>query len=211
MLMYRNLVLSILACLCFELEAQDNRLVQLSGIVFSKDNNHLKVLPYAEVSINNTYRAVYGNEYGFYSIAAQRGDTIKYNYLSYKESEFVIPADYGDDKISLNQELIRDTIFLPKAIINPWPDKNHFRPEFLAMDVEQSMQEIANANLARDKIRELMTLMPSDGQANVSLYLNQQAQKYYYQGQIPPQKFLSPLAWIEFFKAWKRGDFKKRK
>ena len=38
-----------------------------------------------------------------------------------------------------------------------------------------------------------------------------QAVKYYYAGQVPPQNIFNPAAWGEFIKAWKRGDFKKKK
>ena len=203
------LILSLSSVL--NLSAQDNSLVQLSGIIYTRDDNKIKTLPYAEISIRNTFRVVYGNESGFFSIPAQRGDTIDINYLSYVSESFIIPNDFQDDKISLNQLMNRDTIFLPRAVIHPWPDKEHFKPEFLAMDVEETMQDIANANLAQDKIREMMLMSRRDGQENVSLYLSQQAQKYYYAGQIPPQKIFSPGAWIEFFRAWKRGDFKKKK
>ncbi|MEP7196892.1 MAG: carboxypeptidase-like regulatory domain-containing protein [Saprospiraceae bacterium] len=210
--MYKYFILiCCLSSLTYGIHAQDNRLVQVSGIVFNVEDSKIKVLPYAEVSIMNSYRAVYADDKGFYSIAAQRGDTLSFNYLSYEEEKFIIPMDYFPDMITLNQVLKRDTIYLPKALINPWPDKNHFRPEFLAMNVEESMQEIAMANLAQDRIRELMTLTARDGQENASFYLRQQAEKYYYAGQIPPQRILSPGAWIEFFKAWKRGDFKRKK
>jgi hypothetical protein len=32
--------------------------------------------------------------------------------------------------------------------------------------------------------------------------------KLYYIGQLPPNNLLNPLAWAEFVKAWKNGDFK---
>ena len=37
------------------------------------------------------------------------------------------------------------------------------------------------------------------------------AGKTYYAGQIPPMNIFNPFAWAEFVKAWKRGDFKKKK
>jgi hypothetical protein len=37
------------------------------------------------------------------------------------------------------------------------------------------------------------------------------ANQLYYYKQAPPQNFLSPVAWMQFFDAWKRGDFKKKK
>ncbi|NOT37051.1 MAG: carboxypeptidase-like regulatory domain-containing protein [Saprospiraceae bacterium] len=190
---------------------QDNSLIQVSGIIYSIEADKIRPLPYGEVSIKNTFRVMYGNETAFYSIAAQRGDTLTFNYLSYEEEFFIVPQNYKGDLITLNVKLKQDTIYLPKAIIQAWPSKEHFRPEFLAMEVEESMYQIAMANLAKDRIQELMLLTSKDGTENASLYLSQQAQKYYYAGQIKPMNIMSPLAWMEFFNAWKRGDFKKKR
>ena len=33
----------------------------------------------------------------------------------------------------------------------------------------------------------------------------------YYNGQTPPITVLDPIAWYHFVKAWRRGDFKKKK
>jgi hypothetical protein len=38
--------------------------------------------------------------------------------------------------------------------------------------------------------------------------MSQQAQYY---GSRQPMNILSPLAWAEFFEAWKRGDYRKKK
>jgi hypothetical protein len=53
--------------------------------------------------------------------------------------------------------------------------------------------------------------VPYDGRENADYYLRQQASSYYYIGQTPPMQIFSPIAWKEFFDAWKRGDFKKKK
>lgn len=193
------------------LKAQDNRLVQVSGIIYCLENDKVRILPFGEVSIHNTFRVMYGSETGFFSIAAQRGDTLSFNYLSYDEEIFVVPKDYPEESITLNVRLNQDTVYLPKAYIQAWPSKEHFRPEFLAMDVEESMYQIAMSNLAKDRIQELMLLTPRDGAENASLYLGQQARKFYYTGQFQPINIMSPTAWLEFFQAWKRGDFKKKK
>lgn len=207
-----KLLCIILCCLhLILLEGQDYSLVQVSGIVYTNENSKVKLLPYAEVGIQNTFRVIYGSENAFYSIAAQRGDTVVFNYLSYEEEIYVVPLNFKGESITLNVALIQDTVFLPKVTINPWPSKEHFRPEFLAMNVEESMHQIAMANLARDRIEELMLLTSRDGAENASLYLSQQARKYYYQGQFQPMNIMSPLAWMEFFQAWKRGDFKSKK
>ncbi|HXD78891.1 MAG TPA: hypothetical protein VN616_13835, partial [Puia sp.] len=50
--------------------------------------------------------------------------------------------------------------------------------------------------------------VPANAGEAVSTYLRQSAQRYYYQGQAPPQNILNPLAWADFIQAWKRGDFR---
>jgi hypothetical protein len=210
--MHKQLYFILCFCLSLNLlQGQDYSLVQVSGIVYTNENSKVKLLPYAEIGIQNTFRVIYGSENAFYSIAAQRGDTVVFNYLSYDEEIFVVPYNFRGESITLNVELTQDTVFLPKVTINPWPSREHFRPEFLAMNVEESMYQIAMANLAKDRIEELMLLTSRDGKENASLYLSQQAQKYYYQGQLRPMNIMSPLAWMEFFQAWKRGDFKSKK
>ncbi|WP_315821693.1 hypothetical protein [Paraflavitalea speifideaquila] len=47
--------------------------------------------------------------------------------------------------------------------------------------------------------------LPRDGGENSNLMLKNNAQRYYYQGQAPPQNIFNPFAWGEFIKAWKRG------
>ena len=53
-----------------------------------------------------------------------------------------------------------------------------------------------------------IALPPANASEAASTYLRQSAQKYYYQGQTPPQNIFSPIAWADFIQAWKRGDFR---
>ena len=79
---------------------------------------------------------------------------------------------------------------------------------YIALKVDQGLRDIAEENLAQDRIRKMLEFTPHDGQSNASYYLKTEAQKAYYNGQFRPMNIMSPSAWIEFFKAWKRGDFK---
>jgi hypothetical protein len=42
------------------------------------------------------------------------------------------------------------------------------------------------------------------------MVLRNQASTYYYRGQTPPQNIFNPIAWSQFFEAWKRGDYKNK-
>ena len=68
--------------------------------------------------------------------------------------------------------------------------------------------EIARQNTDAAKRRMLARTLPASATEAASTYLRQSAQKYYYQGQTPPQNIFNPVAWADFIQAWKRGDFR---
>ena len=60
-------------------------------------------------------------------------------------------------------------------------------------------------------MRMLAMMVPRDGRENQHVYQSMVAQKNYWAGQQPPMTIFNPFAWMEFFNAWKRGDFKRKK
>ncbi|MNT83216.1 hypothetical protein D3C72_2230520 [compost metagenome] len=70
--------------------------------------------------------------------------------------------------------------------------------------------EIARKNTDEAQRRILINSLPADGREAINYQLHQQANKYYYSGQLPPMNILNPAAWADFIKAWKRGDFKRK-
>ena len=77
--------------------------------------------------------------------------------------------------------------------------------------VDDDDVETARKNNDDAKKRVLLETLPADGREAVNYALNKNAQRYYYNGQAPPQNLFSPIAWGQFIKAWKRGDFKRKK
>ncbi|HRH99547.1 MAG TPA: carboxypeptidase-like regulatory domain-containing protein [Saprospiraceae bacterium] len=193
------------------LQAQDKRLIELSGMVVTERGDEPVGLGFAEIQIKGSHRGVYANEKGFFSIAAQIQDTIEFRYLGYVPATYIIPDSLGSDHYTIFQIMVKDEILLPQTVIYPWPRKEFFKQDFLAMDVHESLAEIAKKNLAEENIKRLMNRTSYDAQASTSYFLTKQATSYYYYGQLQPMNILSPLAWIKFFEAWKRGDFKKKK
>ena len=96
-------------------------------------------------------------------------------------------------------------------MVFPWPSREHFKLEFLAMDVTHEMQERAVENLAQETLERMRNAVPHDGNEASDYYLRKQASSYYYIGQTPPMNIFNPLAWKQFFDAWKNGDFKNKK
>ena len=130
--------------------------------------------------------------------------------LGFRKSTFVIPQSLTEDRYSLVKIMSRDTILLDEAIIFPWPSREHFKTEFLAMNVTDALQRRAMENLAAETLDKVREVTPHDGKETGSMYLRQQARNYYYYGQMAPMNIFSPTAWQDFFKSWKNGDFKKK-
>ena len=207
-----------IACLTFlfsiialKVFCQDKPVIQFSGMVYSQANGAQSPLPFVGIGILRTRHGTYSDANGFFSMAAQTGDTILFSSLGYKSQRLVLPSEIKSDRHFENITLEQDTFQLESAIVYSIPSKEHFRPEFLEMDVSNKLKDEAERNLAQDVLEKLEPYTPSDGRAGVSLYFSQESQKLYYDGQIKPQNIFSPLAWVEFFKALKRGEFKKKK
>jgi len=185
-------------------------LVQFSGIVLDGSDELLVPVPYTNILVKKEGRGTYSDFNGFFSIVVRKGDLVEFSAVGYKTYDLIIPDTLTDNRYSLVQLLTRDTINLPMAVIFPWPSREHLRLEFLAMDVTSELQARAARNLTADNLERARKATPYDGRENADYYLRQQASSYYYIGQTPPMNIFSPVAWKQFFDAWKRGDFKKK-
>jgi hypothetical protein len=189
---------------------QDSNLVQFSGMVLDGTTAELIPVPYTNISVKGKNRGTYTDFNGFFSIVVEKGDVIEFTAVGYKSVEFSIPTNLKDSRYSLVQLMSQDLINLPETVVFPWPSKEHFKLEFLAMDVTSEMEERALRNVANDAMERMRYNVPSVGAEHANYYLRQQARSYYYIGQQPPMNIYNPIAWKQFFDAWKNGDFKKK-
>lgn len=186
----------------------DKKLVQFSGMVLTSDS--LMVMPYVSIYIPGTSRGTVSDLNGFFSFVAHKGDTVVFSSLGYKTSKFYIPDTLKSHKYSMVKLMTSDTFYLDEAVIRPLPTREMFDYYFVKTEVPDDALEIARKNLDREQMKEYREKMGMDGGENQRYYLQQQAQKFYYAGQIPPMNIFSPIAWAKFFEAWQRGDFKKK-
>lgn len=190
---------------------EDKDLVQFSGMVLDGTNQELIPVPYTNVLVKGKGRGTYTDFDGFFSIVAEKGDEIEFSAIGYKSVTFIIPDSLEDNRYSLVQLMTQDAVNLPETVVFPWPSKEHFKLEFLAMDVTSNLQRKANVNTASDVLAQMREEVINDGQENANYYLRQQSKEFYYIGQAPPMNIFNPIAWKGFFDAWKRGDFKNKK
>jgi hypothetical protein len=202
----------LLAFMPFSAKAQfetfKDSVVQLYGVVMTADS--LRGLPAVSIVVKGTGRGTLSNGQGVFSIVVLKGDDIEFTCVGFKDKITKIPVQLEGNQYSIIQLMVNDTAFLPAAIIKPRPTREQFERDFVSADVPDDNIEIARKNTDAATRRILMRSLPSDGNESVNMSLAKSAQKYYYTGQAPPMNIFNPMAWGEFIRSWKRGDYKKK-
>ena len=203
-----SLILTLLAPVAAkaQFETYKDSVVQLYGVVMSTDS--LKALPSVSIMVKGRNQGTISSDEGVFSIVVLKGDRIEFTSVGYKPKLVTIPKTLDGNQQSMIQLMVEDTVYLPATIIRKRPSREEFERDFVTTKVPDDQQEIARQNLSERNLRALMAAYPMDGREATNYYLKQNAQKYYSAGQIPPQNIFNPLAWAEFIKAWKRGDFR---
>lgn len=192
-----------------QFETFKDSVVQLYGLVMTADS--LQGLPAVSVVVKGQNRGTITNDRGVFSIVVLKGDQVEFTSVGYKPITVNIEKDIVGNQHSIIQLMVNDTVYLPATIIKPRPSRQQFERDFVNTKVPDDDIEIARANNDYATRRVLMASLPTDGREASNIYLRQSAQKLNYSGQAPPQNIFNPFAWNEFLKAWKRGDYRKKK
>ena len=210
-------LLALFTLLFFDLKAQEPikpQLIQFSGMIITEVEGRMAPVPYATVSLPLKHRGTYSDYRGFFSIVVEKGDKVRFSCIGLETITVTVPDTLSQDRYAVIQPMSQDTFNLPELVIFPWPSKEHFKIEFLKMDVTPELQRRASENIANEYLAEARKnpdIVPYGGRESANFYLRQQSREYVYLGQTPPMNIFSPLAWGQFFKAWKDGKFKKQK
>jgi hypothetical protein len=195
-----------------KLKSIDSTLIQFSGLLLSSDS--LYPIQFAYIYIAHK---PYGNHYtnldGYFSFVAQAGDTIVFTHAEYNPSRLVIPDSLKSFKYSVVKLMTKDTVYLPGFTLKALPSRAVFDDMFVKMEIPNDDIQRAKNNLQREEMREQSRLL--NGTDASEAYKNM-ARQYasavnYSAGQIPANNLLNPFAWAQFFEAWKRGDYKRKK
>lgn len=184
-------------------------IIQLYGVVVTADS--LRALPNVSVMVSGQNRGTLTNEKGIFSIVVLKGDRIEFSSVGFKTQFSYIPKTLQGAEQSLLQLMVTDTFYKPMVIIKPRQSREQFARDFINAKVDDDAIELARKNNDDAKKRVLMETMPLDGKEAVNYALARNAQRYYYSGQAPPQNLFNVAAWGQFIKAWKRGDFKRKR
>lgn len=203
------LVLSAPAKLFAQQQQVQDSVVQLYGVVMTADS--LRGLDGVSVSVKGKGRGTITNFQGVFSIAVLKGDVIEFSFVGFKSKLVNIPKNLQGSEYSIIQLLTSDTNYLPGTVIRARPTRPQFERDFVNTDIPADEYELARQNVEEQKRAALMASLPNDGREAINYTLRQRANASYYTGQLPPQNIFNPFAWSQFIKAWKRGDFKKKK
>jgi len=190
-------------------QTDQKNLIQFSGVVVNRDSLH--PIPFSNVMIKGTYRGTISDYYGFFSFVARLNDTIEFSSIGFKRNFYIIPDSLRENRYSLIQILIPDTVRIKEVIIYPWPSKEQFKQAFLNASVPDDDLVRARKNLSERNMQEVAESLPVDGSLVFKQQMQQQYSRLYSAGQLPYNNLLNPIAWAQFIQAWKNGDFKRKK
>ncbi|MAU75687.1 MAG: hypothetical protein CL831_02300 [Crocinitomicaceae bacterium] len=181
--------------------------VQVSGLVVTGDS--LMPIPYSTVYRARDARGTMTDPQGFFSIPVLEGDTLRFSSTGFITREVVITAGGELNRISLVQPMSRDTVMINNAYIYPWPSRDAFRKEFMALGLDEDAYTIGQQAINPFDIYDRLIDVGLDGQALASQDAREVALEYSNLGGIPTTNLLNPVAWVQFLKALKNGDLKR--
>jgi hypothetical protein len=189
-----------------QFEKLKDSVVELYGVIMTADS--LKAIPSVTISVKGRNQGMYSNDQGVFDLVVLKGDQIEFSSVGYKTVVLNIADTFHGNQYSIIQLMVQDAQYLPATIIRARPTREQFERDFVNTHVPDDNIEIARQNNSAAKRAVLSRGLPANASEAASRYLSQSAQKYYYQGQAPPQNIFNPLAWADFIQAWKRGDFR---
>lgn len=186
-----------------------DQVIQINGVTMTADS--LRAVPGVVVEVKNQNRGVVSNGKGVFSLVVYKGDTLFFSALGYRSKEYIVPKTVQGNYLSLIQLMVQDTFYLPETIIKPYLSKDEFEYAFRYERIPDDKYEIARKNTDEQTMKILAYMLPRDGRENQANYQTLQANNAVYYGIQKPMNIMNPLAWAEFFEAWKRGDYRRKK
>ncbi len=192
---------------CIQLKAQDNELVQVSGVVVSRDTAHVAI-PFASVYNKTLKLGTYSNIDGFYTIIARPGDSIMVTSIGYLENVFAVPNIISNNSWVHHVVLTSRAYLLTETRVYPWGTRDQFRKAFVEMKLPDDDMVRYQKNLSPQQMKQLADMLNNDGKSASMATLQKYANSYYYKGQIQTANIFNPLAWAQFFNDLSTGKYK---
>lgn len=166
-MMMRYIWFLVLAVFFIDLEgafaqqlSQEKKLVQFSGIIHNATTG--EAVPYVTlVNLSYLEEIHNANHQGFFSFAANVGDTIKLSAVGYDRAVFVVPQSPSFN-VTTKIDLVPHVIDLPVVDIYPWASVDEFTYDFMNLQIADDDFLIAQRNLSYESIAALKENTPMD-------------------------------------------------
>ena len=210
-----TLLLFCLALLSSDLHGQEVKPIQLHGIVVSNDSLK-QLLPNVQILVKSRGQMTISDLNGFFSLVAMPGDTLFFQHIGFKLQKFWVADTLDGDEFLSRVVLEWDTEILDPVIVYPWPSKENFKEEFLAMKVQTNEMDIAQRNLALDQLRQRAVAMGYYAAEMQDYLITIQNQQLYNEGRIYGNgmnatgasailgALSNPFAWQQLFQSLRR-------
>ena len=185
-----------------------DHVVEIDGVNMTADS--LRAVPDVTVQVKHQDRGVRSSPTGVFSIVCFKGDTLQFSCIGFREKEYVVPKNLTEEHYTLFQLMTQDTFYLPETIIRPMPSREEFAYAFQYWRIPNDYYEKARRNTNSYVLRALAYSLPRDGSEAQHRAQEQMAKDAVYYGMMQPMNIFNPIAWAQFFEAWKRGDFRKK-
>ncbi len=179
----------------------------VGGMILTADS--LQPLSGATISIKGQSRSTISNDAGLFRILAYPGEIIQFRFVGYKMQEVLVPDSAEYNTVSLIRKMMPDVQTLPAAIVRNRPSKAQFERDFVNTKVNEDDLNIARTNMDPAILKELMKTLRHDASESGNMQLGNHAKALASYGQVPAMKIGDVGSWLKFFKAVKRGAFKK--
>jgi hypothetical protein len=148
---------------------------------------------------------------GNFSFPAEVNDSILFRAVGFKYYTLIVRDTFAINYPYIPVTLVEDTVQLKEVVIRTWQGNyERFKQAVLSYQLPVTELDRAEKNLSRMDLKALLLNTPATPTMAFRNTMKVYNDRLYWAGQLPPVSITNPLAWAQFFKALKDGEFKKK-
>ncbi len=106
--------------------------ILVQGFTLQRDS--MTRVPYVTIVNKRSRFGTISADNGYFSIYAQRGDTLEFSAINLQTATYVLPAYYAADRIAVRAVMNSKTYQLTEVVVRPYSEKQ-FKKDFLALQL----------------------------------------------------------------------------
>lgn len=210
---FRTILLLVAVCFMNSgyAHAQDNGKTDIIHLTGRTVSDGMQPIPYVHIIMVNKGLGTASDLQGNFNFPAEVNDTILFRAVGFKYYTFIVRDTFSVKYPFIPIEMVQDTIQLRELVIQPWQGNyERFKQAVLAYEVPKTDLDRAIKNLNMMDLKTMLINMPPSPNMTFRNTMKGYNDRLYWAGQLPPINITNPMAWAQFFKALKNGDFKKK-